>query len=291
MEEFFATSVPKTTGDLGEGILWDERSSTLLWADVFKKLILRWNPETKKIVEKEFENIITYIGKYSQGGFVVAAGDSIAILDDNLNIQQRVPLSMPNLNVRTNDGNIDALGNLWIGSMSDNGKLGQGDLKRVAANWAVSTELKNISISNGMDWSPDAEVFYFIDTPTRKVRRFNFDGAQGTLKSELEPLDVSGVSGSPDGMCVDRDGNLWIAFWGGGCVRKYSPQGEILGIVHVPATLVTNCTFGGNDLATLYITTANTSHDASIKGLEPLAGSLFEVEVGALGLPANNLLS
>ena len=290
MTEYIAECVTGTKGDLCEGLLWDERSGTLLWADVFKNTIVSWKPESNSFLRKEYGNVVTSIAKNSTEGFVVAAGDGIQLLDKNLVLKDEISLAMPNPNVRTNDGNIDPLGNFWIGSMAYDAKAGMGDLKRVSGNFESQTMLRDITISNGMDWSPDGEIFYYIDTPTQKVGRFKFILDSATLGQELEPIDVSHSPGAPDGMCVDAEGNLWVAFWGGGQVRNFSPEGNLLGVVTLPVSLVTNCAFGGADLSTLYITTADSSHESFVTGDEPLAGSLFLADVGIRGRLQNSFI-
>ena len=283
MTEFIADYIPNTKGDLCEGLLWDERSGTLMWSDVFNKVIMNWKPGSDSPSIKEFKTIITSIGKNSTGGYVVAAGNCVQLLDENLEVTNEFSLEMPNPNVRTNDGNIDPLGNFWIGSMAYDAKAGMGDLKKLSRNFQSQSMLRDVTISNGMDWSPNCEFVYYIDTPTKQVRRFKFDLDSASLGQELQPIDVSASPGVPDGMCTDAAGNLWVAFWGGGQVRNFSPEGELLGVVAVPASLVTNCAFGGADLSTLYITTADVSHMPSITTAEPLAGSLFMAEVRAKG--------
>lgn len=288
MSEFIAECVPETKGDLGEGVLWDERSGTLLWSDVFKNTIIQWKPGSNSFFRREFKSIITSIGKNAAGGFIVAAGNCIQLLDENLVVINETLLEMPNPNVRTNDGNIDPLGNFWIGSMAYDAKAGMGDLKRVAGDFQTHVVLRDVTISNGMDWSPSGDIFYYIDTPTEQVSRFKFDLNSGSLGEEMEPIDVSESPGVPDGMCVDAEGNLWVAFWGGGQVRNFLPDGKLLGVVEVSASLVTNCAFGGEDLSTLYITTADASYEDSITGNEPLAGSLFLADVKVKGKLQNN---
>ena len=209
-------------------------------------------------------------------------------LNENLDVTGTSPLEMPNENVRTNDGNVDINGNYWVGCFANDAKPKQGNLRRISPNLESKVFLKDITIANGMDWSPDNKICYYIDTPTKKVSRFNFNIETSELDGELEAIDVSKYSGAPDGMCVDSLGNLWVAFWGGGCVRSFSPSGELLAQVDVPATLVTNCAFGGPDLSTLYITCAIPSYEDFVKGEEPLAGSLFKAEVGVQGRLQNN---
>ena len=290
MKVFSAECIPNTKGDLGEGLLWDERNETIMWVDAFVKIINTWNPATKTLIERKYDSLVTSIAKRESGGYVVAAGLKLIVLNENLDVTGTSPLEMPNENVRTNDGNVDINGNYWVGCFANDAKPKQGNLRRISPNLESKVFLKDITIANGMDWSPDNKICYYIDTPTKKVSRFNFNIETSDFEGELEAIDVSQYSGAPDGMCVDAAGNLWVAFWGGGCVRSFSPTGELLAQVDVAATLVTNCAFGGADLSTLYITCALPSYEDFVKGEEPLAGSLFKADVSAKGRLQNNFL-
>ena len=290
MKVFSAECIPNTKGDLGEGLLWDERNETIMWVDAFVKIINTWNPATKTLIERKYDSLVTSIAKRESGGYVVAAGLKLIVLNENLDVTGTSPLEMPNENVRTNDGNVDINGNYWVGCFANDAKPKQGNLRRISPNLGSKVFLKDITIANGMDWSPDNKICYYIDTPTKKVSRFNFNIETSDFEGELEAIDVSQYSGAPDGMCVDAAGNLWVAFWGGGCVRSFSPTGELLAQVDVAATLVTNCAFGGADLSTLYITCALPSYEDFVKGEEPLAGSLFKADVSAKGRLQNNFL-
>ena len=290
MKSFSAECIPGTNGDLGEGLLWDERNETIMWVDAFKKIINVWNPATKTLKSQLFDSLVTSIAKRESGGYVVAAGLKLIELDNDLKVTNSTPLEMPFENVRTNDGNVDINGNYWVGAFANDAKPKQGNLRRISPNLESKVFLKDITIANGMDWSPDNKIMYYIDTPTKKVSRFKFNTETSELESELEPIDVSSYSGAPDGMCVDAAGNLWVAFWGGGCVRSFSPTGELLAQVDLAATLVTNCAFGGPDLSTLYITCAVPTYEDFVKGEEPLAGSLFKADVCAKGRLQNNFL-
>jgi sugar lactone lactonase YvrE len=290
MKVFSAECIPNTKGDLGEGLLWDERNQTIMWVDAFVKIINTWDPATKILIERKYDSLVTSIAKRESGGYVVAAGLKLITLNENLDVISSSPLEMPNENVRTNDGNVDLNGNYWVGSFANDAKPKQGNLRRISPNLESKVFLQDITIANGMDWSLDNKICYYIDTPTKKVSRFNFNTETSEFEGELEAIDVSQYSGAPDGMCVDAAGNLWVAFWGGGCVRSFSPTGELLAQVDVAATLVTNCAFGGPDLSTLYITCAIPSYEDFVKGEEPLAGSLFKADVGAKGRLQNNFL-
>jgi hypothetical protein len=287
MNNFEAEPVPNYKGDLGEGILWDERTSRLIWVDVFAKQINYLVPKTGDIGGRSFISILTSIVKKRGGGYLVAAGDHLLELDGDLLEVRQIPLQMGNENVRTNDGNVDPNGDYWIGSMAYDAEPNQGELKWISSNYFENIFLDEVTIANGIDWSPDGEIMYFIDTPKRQIGRFNWKLKESAGESELKAIDLNGYAGVPDGMCVDKDGGLWVAFWGDGKIRNFSPEGDLIGQVIIPASLVTNCAFGGENLSTLYITTANSSYESAIEVTEPLAGSLFQVDVYKSGRAQN----
>jgi sugar lactone lactonase YvrE len=140
-----------------------------------------------------------------------------------------------------------------------------------------------VTNSNGIAWSADGDHCYYIDTPTRKVIRYPYDRTTGTLRDPECVIDTDPViDASPDGMCIDTEGNIWIAFCHGGCVIQFDPRrGKELQRIHVPCRETTACTFGGSGLNDLYITTGIPGKDA-----EPLAGRVFVVrDIGVSGLP------
>jgi len=226
MNLFEAQPVPNYIGDLGEGILWDERTSRLIWVDVFAKRINYLLPKSGEIVGRSFTSILTSIAKKMGGGYVVGAGDHLLELDSDLVEVRQIPLQMGNENVRTNDGNIDPNGDFWIGSMAYDAKPNQGNLKRISSNYGENVFLNEVTIANGIDWSPDGKIMYFIDTPKRQIGRFNWrargESKESSSESELEAIDLTQFAGVPDGMCVDKDGGLWVAFWGDGKIRNFS---------------------------------------------------------------------
>ena len=257
MKLFSSECIPNTSGDLGEGLLWDERNQTIMWVDAFKKIVNVWHPATKNLKSKEFDSIVTSIAKRESGGYVVAAGLKLIELNENLDLTGASPLEMPFDNVRTNDGNVDINGNYWVGAFANDAKPHQGNLRRISPNLDSKVFLKDITIANGMDWSLDNKICYYIDTPTKKVSRFKFNTETSEIEDELEAIDVSEYSGAPDGMCVDALGNLWVAFWTGSAVRCFDGEnGKQLDEVNCPTPRITSCVFAGENLDQLIITSA-----------------------------------
>jgi sugar lactone lactonase YvrE len=186
--------------------------------------------------------------------------------------------------VRLNDGRPDPAGNFWVGSMRADGKPATetdgGKLFRIAADGTSSVEKRGIGISNTFCWSPDQTRFYFGDTRANSISVWSYDASEGQISKE-RPFFAGFDRGGPDGSAMDRDGFLWNCRYGGSCIVRVSPDGEVDRIIEMPVTNITTCTFGGPQLKTLYITTAR-------KENERLAGSLFALAVDVPGLPENH---
>lgn len=283
MATYSANRIADTNSGLGEGSLWDERTKTFLWLDVFENRIMQFDPKSLTVNEHAMPKVVTYIGKRATGGFIVALGDCLATLDKDFTPLEFTPLDVNPDEARTNDGNIDSKGDLWIGTADIVENVGAGELRRIDPTFKSTTARKNIYISNGIDWSPDGTVMYYIDSATRKISRYRFDASTGMIIDALPEFDVSDVTGVPDGMCTDAAGNLWVAFWGAGQVRNYSSTGALLNVVQCPSALTTCCSFGGEDLQTLFITSAQTSYDPQYSFGDDSDGMCFQVKVSAQG--------
>ena len=183
-----------------------------------------------------------------------------------------------------NDAKCDTAGRLWAGTMDVREREPIGALYRVASADRIEVVVSDVTVSNGLDWSPDDHLFYYIDSRQMGVDVFDFDRATGTITNRRRLIDLAPGEGEPDGLTVDSEGCLWVALWDGWSLRRYRPDGELVGVVEVPAARVTCGTFGGDDLGTLYVTTARPDEpDAR----QPHAGGIFGVRPGCRGLPAH----
>jgi sugar lactone lactonase YvrE len=158
---------------------------------------------------------------------------------------------------------------------------GAGALYRLDPDGSVRVVLEQVTVSNGLDWSPDGSRVYYNDTATQRIAVFDYDREAGLTDRRLF-VDLSAEAKRPDGLTVDGQGGVWVALSNGGAVRRYTPHGLLDAVVEVPARKVTACTFGGPNLDQLFITT---SREGLEPGVDPLAGSLFRVVVGVTGLP------
>ncbi len=183
-----------------------------------------------------------------------------------------------------NDGKSDPRGRFWAGTMDSDGRLDRGSLYRLEPSGKAVVAIEGVSLSNGVGWNDDGTLMYYVDSPTRRVDVFDFDLDSGEPLNRRPFVVCDEGWGLPDGLAVDTDGCVWVAFWGGSAVRRFRPDGAVVGGVDLPASQVTSCAFGGTDRQTLFITTAGGYLSDEQRAVEPHAGALFAVETGVSGV-------
>lgn len=187
---------------------------------------------------------------------------------------------------RFNDGKCDPAGRFWAGTMDVNFAPGKGSLYRLGIDGSVRRMLSGVSCSNGIVWTRDARIMYYIDTPTREIAAFDFDASTGDIAQRRVAVRIPEHLGFPDGMCIDADDNLWVAMWGGSSVTRWNPAtGDLLASYLVPSSQVTSCAFGGAHLDELFVTTARISLSPQALATQPHAGGLFRLRPGVVGMP------
>lgn len=190
--------------------------------------------------------------------------------------------------IRFNDGKVGPAGNFWIGTMDKSCRPEAGNFFRISPNLGSSLQIPKTSVSNGMAWTSDKKTFYYVDSPTFSIRAFDFDLENGTISNPRTVIEVPEEYGSPDGMSIDEEDMLWVAHWGGNCIRRWNPKtGNELEKIEVDAPHVTSCCFGGKDLKTLYITSARSGLNDNQLEEFPLSGGLFAYEAHVRGTPIN----
>lgn len=183
--------------------------------------------------------------------------------------------------VRMNEGGCDPDGRFYCGSMAYDQRPEAATLYRLDPDGSVSTVLEGVTVSNGLDWSPDGSVAYYNDTATHRVDVFDYDVTRG-LTARRTFVDLTAEQARPDGLTVDAQGGVWVALSGGGRVHRYTSAGALDGIVELPTKKVTACTLGGPHLRQLFITT---SQENLQPGTDRFAGALFCADVGVAGRP------
>jgi len=275
--------------ELAEHPVWDEAREGLIWVDINAGKVHLFREDAGDEVLADIGVAVGAAIPRRASGYVLAAADGFRLTDaDGSAASGPVrPPGMPE-DVRFNDGACDPAGRFWAGTVALDRRAGAGSLYRLDADGRVALVFDGVTESNGLGWSPGGATFYYIDSgePEPRLRAFAHDPATGALSGERDLVRFGPGDGIPDGLAVDTGGCLWIAMWGGGCVRRYSAAGELLGIFPVPVSQPTCPGFGGRDLDQLYLTTAWEGMDAGQLATEPLAGHLLRARPGVSGPPA-----
>lgn len=273
--------------DLAEGPVWDAVTNTLIFVDCNLGRIHRFDPLQDQLSGIDVGRTIGVAIPRSQGGFVVSSVDGLlSVSGAGDDISLLVPVETDLAINRMNDGKCDAKGRLWSGTFSTRFEHGAGTLYRVDPDLCLTPAFSGIRVSNGLAWSPDNRLLYFNDTLARGIDVFDYDLQQGQISNHRRFVDIDRDEGLPDGMAVDSEGCLWVALFNGGQIRRYSPQGQWIGVVSLPCARVTSCNFGGAFLDDLYITTADFKLHEDGNPREPQAGYVYRCRPGVKGLPS-----
>lgn len=271
---------------LGEGPAWDSKTQTLYWLDILEKRIYAGSR-----ILAQLDDLIGCLAPCKNGHLILAlsrAEGRLSFADLDPGTSQLTVLasldSEPPAN-RFNDGKCDPAGRFLAGTMDMNEKYPIGSLYSFDGK-ETTRLLDGITISNGLAWSPDHKTFYYIDTPTREVKAFDYDLGTGQIANPRDAICFRESFGWPDGMTSDTEGNLWIAMWGGAQVTKWNPNsGIMLGQVSIPALHISSCVFGGKEMNELYVTSARAGMSAADLKKYPLSGGLFKVITNVVGMP------
>ena len=274
---------------LGEGITWSSLNSCIYWLDIMPKSVLfKIDLYSNKLETFDLPEFVTASSIISNNKIALVSNNGVNRFDFNtksyeriIDVEKDIPLN------RSNDGASDARGRLWFGTMQNNfNKDGSaksldtksGNLYCLSGNQLNVVE-KNLGIPNTFVWSPDNSKFYFADTIDGSLLEYKFNLDEGILSDKKFFFNFD--RGAPDGSTIDSEGFIWNCRWGGSCVVKIDPKGRVDQIYELPVENVTNCVFGGNDLKTLFITTANNSDKNKYDG------SLFALNVNTPGIEDN----
>lgn len=273
-----------TRAEIGESPLWDETSGDLLWVDTMVGTIHRRNVQSGRMSAFSVGAAVGSIVLTESGALLAAASDGFRLITSDGGIRMLAPVEAYDSETRMNDGRCDLRGRFWAGTMELNAAPRRGSLYRLDLDLSVQKMVTEVSCSNGIGWSPDATLMYYVDSPTGRVDVFDFDLTRGEVSGRRQFVSVGSTDGVPDGLCVDSLGYVWVAIWGGGQVRRYSPRGELDTRVDVPVRCPTSCAFGGQDLSVLFITTASVGSDR--EDIARGAGDVFSCRLGVSGATA-----
>ncbi|MFN8207657.1 MAG: SMP-30/gluconolactonase/LRE family protein [Bacteroidales bacterium] len=271
---------------LGEGALFDRMNQVFYWVDIEKGVLYWCDIHAENCFSFAFgKKIGTVVPCDIKEMVAVALEDGIYLF--NTATKELRMICSPEKNIsgnRFNDGKCSPAGSFWVGSMSLTGSRYAGGLYRVRSNGEFVKMIDSVGTSNGIVWSPDHSKMYYIDTPTARVMEYAYDEIHDTISSPKVCVKIPRGIGYPDGMCIDSDGKLWIAHWGGSGVYNWDPEtGQLLLKVSVAAKNVTSCAFAGENQKCLFITTARTGNSETELEARPLSGGIFKVETDARG--------
>ena len=263
---------------LMEGPRWSDELNALLCVSIEQERIFLIDEDNQKVKTFKTHGQVGFAVFKGKDKLIYAAYEGVYELDIATGKDSFIFQANTDKTLRYNDGDYDPIGRILLGTTGYK-RFAQGVNCLYSANAdgsGIKKIIENTSISNGIAFSSDGRYLYFIDTPTKKVGRYIYDINTGSCKFDKYVVEIVG-DGVPDGMCIDAEGNIYVAEWGGYCVCKWNPNtGECLKKYSVPVQNVSSCTIGGKDHQTLYITTA--FHDDGTES-EVTAGGLFKVEL------------
>ena len=272
---------------VGESPVWDSLEQCLYWIDIQGKQIHRFYPASGRNESFALPEIVTSIALRAAGGLVSTLRKDFAFFDPaTLTLERLAAVEPDTADNRFNDGKCDPQGRFWAGTMDAvTWSAPAGHLYRLDADQGITTMRKNVICSNGSGWSPDGRTMYYTESFRYTVFAFDFERGDGTISNGRPFATVDKDSGGfPDGMTVDADGFVWSNVVGLGEIHRYDPEGKLERIVKLPVPRATDCTFGGPDLKTLYITTARETMTPPQLAAAPLSGSLFALDCNVRGL-------
>jgi sugar lactone lactonase YvrE len=262
----------------GEGPCWSPSWGGLRWVDMLSGDVLTLR-EDGGADRRHVGDIAAVVRPRREGGAVIGVERGF-VLEDVDGFVTALPELWAGHDVRMNEGGCDPQGRFYCGSMAYDQAPGAASLYRLDPDGSVHVLLEGLTISNGLEWSPDGTRAYYNDTATHTISVFDHDPDSGL--GDRRPFVELSDDLNPDGLTVDADGGVWTALFGSGRVHRYGPDGSLDAVVEVAAQQVTACTFGGADLDELFITT---SREGLGPDDDPLAGALFSARVGVRGMP------
>lgn len=262
-------------------------NNEVMWVDIDNSKVLSRNLKTGISDEFDCKEPVAFAIPRKAGGQILGTTSTLKLRDLHgavtiLPIASGAGWDLGGLPIRWNDAKVSPQGNLWLGNMTYEYAPGKSALYRLSLNpLKLERVLSEVTISNGLDWSDDGKTMFYIDSPLQRVEAFTVIDDHITERRTVVEIDAG--DGAPDGMCMDAEGGLWVALWGGGEVRRFDTRGNftVTDVIEVPSKFVTSCAFAGDDLRTLIITSA---HDGDLN-TQPESGMTFMCKPGFRGRP------
>jgi len=279
--------VVQSRDSLGESPIWCPRTRRLWWLDILKPRLQSYDPASRE------HRVYPLPGRTCGCAALRAAGGLVLALDHGLHgydpetgrLEFLLHAEPGKPDNRYNDGRCDRRGRLWIGTMDIELRHPSGSLYRIGPDRSVLRLFDGITVPNSTAFSPDDCTLYFADTPRHLIWAFDFDADAGAISNRRVFVDLTARKGVPDGSCIDAEGYVWNAEYAGARVVRYAPDGRVDRTIDVPVTNPTCCCFGGEGLATLFVTSAAPSSDAGPHPDRPNEGCVHALDAGVRGLP------
>ena len=287
---------------LGESPFWHPQEQMLYWVDIPGKKLLRANVYMGSVESWDMPSEPGCIAPAASGGLVIALRHGVFRARAwGAALEHLVTLPYDTATVRANDGKCDAQGRFWVGTIDEPKVSHAAELFSIdcrAGAPVVQRQAGDALTANGLAWSPSGETLYWADTPAHRVHAWDFDGHTNTLSAHRQHLGFApkpagwtfedrSYQGRPDGAAVDAQGNYWVAMFEGRRVCQFAPDGQLLQAIDTPAQCPTMPCFGGEDLKTLYLTTARHGRSTSELARFPDSGAVFSTRLQTPGLPVN----
>lgn len=269
---------------VGEGPLWDPMRNVMWWVDTPRGVVHAYDPASGGCSVMTVGSDVGSVALHDDGGLVLLLRGRVARCQPESGTTTTIVTIEADQPTRfLNDSGVDPAGRLWVGCVDDEELPGTSSYYRVE-NGVATRLLTGLTLANGVAWSPDGRWMYTVDSSAGTVWVHAYDVDSGSVGEKRALWTGAERHGLPDGIAVDQSGDIWVAFWGGGCVRLLAPDGAVRATIDLPVGQVSSCAFGGPDLSDLYITSARFGMDAAACADAPLAGSLFRVAVDTPGL-------
>jgi len=269
--------------EVGEGPVLDRRTGRLVWVDITQGWLHQTDLGADRTDSVRFATMLgAALPRESEPGFVLAVSDGLGLWvpDGGLDL---VDPCLPEPHLRFNDAKCDSRGRVWGGTNHLEFVPGEGRLRVWDGTGPSRVAAEGMTLPNGLGWSPDDRTMYLVDSFEYLLLRADFDADSGTV-GELTTL-TRVEPGYPDGLAVDVEGNIWVAVWDGWEVRRFNPRGQLTGVIRMPVAQPSSCAI--SDSGTLYITSARSGLDDAALATQPLAGSVFALDIGVAGVPVS----
>ncbi|MEH1839043.1 MAG: SMP-30/gluconolactonase/LRE family protein [Nostoc sp.] len=290
MEQYPLHNVLGARARLGESPIWDSTKRLLYWVDIYNHRVHQFNPATGENCFFDVGDVVGAIATAGADRLIMALCHHLAFLNTQTGAVTPILEIEGNLtDNRLNDGKCDPQGRFWFGSMCSSEKP-HASLYRYDQDGSLHVMETGLTISNGLGWSPNQKTFYLADSPQQKIYSYDFNSVTGNISNRCVFVDLTHESFHPDGLTIDSEGYVWSVMWDGWCVIRFNPKGEEILRIKLPVQLPTSCTFGGEDLQTLYITTASVGLSQAEIEKSFYSGDLFALQTDVTGLPNYDFL-